>query len=288
MTQKPTAAMVREQVRQALAEDVGDGDLTAELVPADAESRATVVARESAVLCGVAWFDAVFAELDARIQTEWSAADGDHVEPTQILCRLVGPSRAMLTGERTALNFLQTLSATATVAREYSDRVKDTGARVLDTRKTLPGFRLAQKYAVVCGGCDNHRKGLYDAMLVKENHIMAAGSIAAAVAAARQRHPGVLLEVEVEDLVQLRQALTAGVDRVLLDNFGVAELREAVAITCGRTELEASGGVTLDTVRELAATGVDFVSVGALTKDVRAIDLSMRFEVPGHAETPLR
>ena len=262
----------------ALAEDVGDGDLTTALIPEDAQAEAAVISREHAVLCGAAWFDAVFRQLDPRIHIEWRAADGDRIEPDQLLCTLHGPARALLTGERTALNFLQALSGTATLARRYADLVAGTGATILDTRKTLPGLRLAQKYAVRCGGCQNHRIGLFDAVLIKENHIMAAGSITNAIATARRLHPGVTVEVEVENLTELEEALAARPDIVMLDNFELATLAEAVRITAKRVKLEASGNVNFDTVRAIAETGVDYISIGGLTKDVRAVDLSMRFK----------
>lgn len=265
-------------VALALAEDVGGGDLTAALIPEDAQAEATVISREPAVLCGAAWFDAVFRQLDPRIHIEWWAADGDRIEPDQRLCTLHGPARALLTGERTALNFLQALSGTATLARRYADAVAGTGATILDTRKTLPGLRLAQKYAVRCGGGQNHRIGLFDAVLIKENHIMAAGSISNAIAAARRLHPGVTVEVEVENLAELDEALAARPDIIMLDNFDLATLAEAVRITAKRVKLEASGNVNFDTVRAIAATGVDYISIGGLTKDVRAMDLSMRFK----------
>lgn len=268
------------QVARALAEDVGDGDLTASLVPADKVARATVISRENAVICGCAWFDAVFRGVDPRITVRWRVADSDRVTSGQTLCELEGPARGLLTGERTALNFLQTLSATATATQTYVDAIAGTAARVLDTRKTLPGLRLAQKYAVLCGGGVNHRIGLFDAVLVKENHIAAAGSIAAAVAQARSIAGRRVVEVEVENLDELREALSTDIDRILLDNFSLAMLRQAVEINRnrnGRVQLEASGNVSLDTIREIAETGVDYISVGALTKHVRAVDLSMRF-----------
>ncbi len=264
-------------VALALAEDVGGGDLTAALIPEDAQAEATVVSREDAVLCGTAWFDAVFRQLDPRIRIEWRAADGDRVEPDQLLCTLQGPARALLTGERTALNFLQALSGVATLARRYADLVAGTGATILDTRKTLPGLRLAQKYAVRCGGCRNHRIGLFDAVLIKENHIMAAGSITNAIVTARRLHPSVTVEVEVENLAELEEALAARPDIVMLDNFNLATMAEAVNITNRQVKLEASGNVNFDTVRNIAETGVDYISIGGLTKDVRAVDLSMRF-----------
>ncbi|MFO1421106.1 MAG: carboxylating nicotinate-nucleotide diphosphorylase [Candidatus Competibacteraceae bacterium] len=264
-------------VALALAEDVGAGDLTAALIPEDARAEATVISRETAVLCGVAWFDTVFRQLDPRATVDWRAADGDRIEPNQVLCTLLGPARALLTGERTALNFLQMLCGTATLARRFADTVAGTGATILDTRKTLPGLRLAQKYAVRCGGCRNHRIGLFDAVLIKENHIMAAGSITQAIAAARRLHPGVTVEVEVENLAELEEALAARPDIVMLDNFDLATMTEAVRIAGGRVKLEASGNVNFDTVRQIAETGVDYISIGGLTKDVRAVDLSMRF-----------
>ena len=264
-------------VALALAEDVGGGDLTAALIPEEALAEATVISRENAILCGAAWFNAVFQQLDARIAIDWQAADGDRITPDQHLCTLRGPARALLTGERTALNFLQLLSGTATLARRYADAVAGTRATILDTRKTLPGLRLAQKYAVRCGGCRNHRIGLFDAVLIKENHIMAAGSIGKAIAAARRLHPEVTVEVEVENLAELAEALTAQPDIVMLDNFDLATMVEAVNVTGGRVKLEASGNVNFETVRPIAETGVDYISIGGLTKDVRAVDLSMRF-----------
>ena len=271
-----------DQVARALAEDVGSGDLTAALVPAGRTGRATVITRESAVLCGRPWVDEVFRQLDASVRVEWVASEGESVAPDQLLCRLEGPARALLTGERTALNFLQTLSGTATVARRYAAVLDGLRCRVLDTRKTLPGLRRAQKYAVRVGGGANHRMGLYDGILVKENHIMAAGSIAAAVAAARAQGVTVPVEVEVETLGELREALDAGADMALLDEFSLDDLRAAVAMNGGHPrgpiKLEASGNVTFETLRAIAETGVDFVSVGSLTKHVRAIDLSMRFQ----------
>ncbi|MCC6134423.1 MAG: carboxylating nicotinate-nucleotide diphosphorylase [Candidatus Contendobacter sp.] len=266
-------------VALALAEDVGSGDLTAALIPETAEAEATVISRESAVLCGAAWFDAVFQQLDPRIRIDWRAADGDRIEPDQLLCTLHGPARALLTGERTALNFLQLLSGTATLARRFADAVAGTGATILDTRKTLPGLRLAQKYAVRCGGCQNHRIGLFDAVLIKENHIMAAGSISNAIAAARRLHPHVTVEVEVENLEELQEALAARPDIVMLDNFALTAMTEAVKLADRQVKLEASGNVNFATVRQIAETGVDYISIGGLTKDVQAVDLSMRFRM---------
>jgi nicotinate-nucleotide pyrophosphorylase (carboxylating) len=280
----PLPADLADEVRRVLAEDVGAGDLTAALVPAGQAAHATLVTRDDAVVCGTAWVDAVFAQLDAGVRLDWRVDEGQRVPAGTLLCELRGPARPLLTGERTALNFLQTLSGTATAARRYVDAVAGTGARVLDTRKTLPGLRRAQKYAVRVGGAHNHRIGLFDAILVKENHIVAAGGIAAAVSAARRRSPGVLLEVEVETLGQVDEAFAAGADRLLLDNFPLERLREAVRLRAARapaTGLEASGGITLANVREIAATGVDFVSVGDITKNVYAVDLSMRFRFAG-------
>ncbi|HKU15912.1 MAG TPA: carboxylating nicotinate-nucleotide diphosphorylase [Steroidobacteraceae bacterium] len=278
---RPDPAYVSQTVATALQEDVGSGDLTAQLIPAGRTAHATVITREDAVLCGTAWFDEVFRQLDARVRVSWSAHDGDRVSAAQQLCTLDGPARSLLTGERSALNFLQSLSGTATVTRRYVDAVAGTRCRILDTRKTIPGLRVAQKYAVLCGGGTNHRIGLFDAILVKENHIAAAGSIAAAAAEARRLDSKVLLEVEVETLAQLREALDASVDRILLDNFSLDEMREAVRITrqhaSAHTGLEASGNMTLETLRQVAETGVDFISVGGLTKHLRAVDLSMRF-----------
>jgi nicotinate-nucleotide pyrophosphorylase (carboxylating) len=277
------AAEIERNVAAALAEDVGSGDLTAQLVAADAISRATVVSRENAVLCGTPWFGRCFEMLDPAIAITWQAADGDRVVPGQILCEIEGPARALLTGERTALNFLQLLSGVATKTRHYADAIAGTRAQVVDTRKTLPGLRLAQKYAVKCGGGGNHRLGLYDAILIKENHILAAGSIAAAMLAASKVANATagqckFIEIEVENAAELAQALAAGATMILLDNMSPEEMRKAVTMTAGRAVLEASGNVTLETLRDIAETGVDRISVGALTKDVRALDLSMRFQ----------
>lgn len=271
------AQEMRAAVSRALAEDVGSGDVTALLIAPESRSRATIISREAAVICGVAWVDEVFRQLDPEINISWQAGDGQRVAPNQRLVALQGRSRALLTGERTALNFLQTLSGTATLAARYAEAVAGLPVNVLDTRKTLPGLRLAQKYAVRCGGCYNHRVGLYDAILIKENHILAAGSIEQAVAQARQITPPLTVEIEVENLAEVAQALAVRADTLLLDNFTLTELQQAVALTQGRVKLEASGGVTLANIREIAATGVDFISVGGLTKDLHAIDLSMRF-----------
>lgn len=271
-------ADIADTVRRALAEDIGTGDLTAALIPADARGAALVITREAAVLCGTAWFDTVFWQLDGTTRIDWQARDGEHVVPGQVLCRLEGSARTLLTGERTALNFLQTLSGTATRAAAYARAVAHTRAQVLDTRKTLPCLRTAQKYATACGGAHNHRLGLYDGILIKENHIAAAGSIAAAVAQAQRQAPaGVFVEIEVEDLAQLREALAAGARRILLDNFDLAALPAIVREARGRATLEASGGVTLENIAAVAETGVDFISIGEMTKNVRAVDLSMRF-----------
>jgi len=270
---------IPETVRHALAEDIGAGDLTAALIPGTTPAVASVISRENIVLCGTAWFGEVFRQLDPTIRVSWQARDGAAIQPGQVLCRIAGPARALLTGERTALNFLQTLSGTATRAKRYADAVKDTGAKILDTRKTLPGLRTAQKYAVTCGGCHNHRIGLFDGILVKENHIMAAGSLTAAVQKAKAIAVGnIMVEIEVENLDELREALAAGAKRLLLDNFDLATLRAAVQETRGRAELEASGGITFENIRAIAETGVDFISIGDLTKNVQAADLSMRFE----------
>ena len=282
MTVPPISAdAISKAVAEALREDVGAGDLTAELIPEDVAAQARASAREGCILCGTAWFSEVFRQLDANVAVHWNRSDGEDIAPGTDVCSLKGPARALLTGERTALNFLQTLSATATTARRYVDAVTGTGATILDTRKTIPGLRAAQKYAVRCGGAQNHRHGLYDAILIKENHIAAAGGLRRAVGASRQRAPSVMLEVEVENLGELREALACDVDRVLLDNFSLEEMRRAVGERNThdgpRIALEASGGVDLDRVRGTARTGVDFISVGALTKHVRAADFSMRF-----------
>ena len=269
---------ITETVRRALAEDVGTGDLTAALIPANAQAEAQVITRENAVLCGTAWFDEVFRQVDNHIRVSWNARDGDAIQAEQTLCTLSGPARALLTGERTALNFLQLLSGTATQARKYANAVRGTQAVILDTRKTIPGLRQAQKYAVTCGGGQNHRMGLYDAILIKENHIAAAGSIAAALRAAKaSAPPGVTVEIEVENLVQLREALGSGAVRILLDNFDVETLKVAVREALGRAKLEASGGIELSNIRAVAETGVDFISIGDITKNIEAVDLSMRF-----------
>ena len=269
---------VAATVQRALEEDIGSGDVTATLVAADARGSASVVCRESAVLCGAAWFEEVFRQLHPAIAVDWKAADGDSVEAGDVVCTITGPASPILSGERAALNFLQLLSGTATTARRYARALTGSRTRVLDTRKTLPGLRSAQKYAVRCGGCQNHRQGLFDAILIKDNHIASAGSIEQVVAAARRDHPSLTIEVEVENLRQLDEALAAGADMVMLDNFDRAEIREAVARTRGRAKLEISGNVEIEDLADLAETGVDYISVGALTKHVKAIDFSMEFE----------
>jgi nicotinate-nucleotide pyrophosphorylase (carboxylating) len=268
---------ISENVRIALSEDIGSGDLTAALIPIDTQAEACVISREAAVVCGRAWVDEVFRQLDTRVQIAWQVQDGDWVTPDQELFRLRGTARALLTGERTALNFLQTLSGTATEARRWASVVSDLPVKILDTRKTIPGLRDAQKYAVRCGGCHNHRHGLYDGVLIKENHILAAGSITHAITKVRPYAQGKLVEVEVETLAELQEALAANADIIMLDNFTLDQIRQAVAINRGKANLEVSGNVSLETVRELAETGVDFISTGALTKHLRAVDLSMRF-----------
>lgn len=274
----PDQKLITSQVQAALQEDLGSGDLTAALIDAGSTSQVEVICRDQAILCGTAWFDEVFRQLDPDVQIEWLVSDGEPVKAGQLICRLAGNTRALLSGERTALNYLQTLSGTATRAKVYADRVAGTSAKVLDTRKTLPCLRLQQKYAVSCGGCFNHRIGLFDAILIKENHILAAGSISAALESARALHPDVAgIEIEVETIDELLEALQAGAERILLDNFTLDQLREAVRLTSGKARLEASGGVDLETVRPIAETGVDYISVGNLTKDVTAVDLSMRF-----------
>lgn len=270
---------IQDEVRRALAEDVGSGDITAALIPADRQARATIISREPATLCGTAWADEVFRQVDPQISVEWLAADGDRLEPNQPFCLLSGPARGLLTGERCALNFIQTLSATATRSRYFADLVEGTGVKLLDTRKTLPGLRLAQKYAVTCGGCHNHRIGLFDAFLIKENHIAACGGIQAAVSQARALAPGKPVEVEVESLEELRQALEAGADIIMLDELSHEDMRTAVSITAGRAALEASGGINEANLRSVAETGVDYISIGSLTKDVKAVDLSLRLSM---------
>ena len=273
-----TAEYIAKIVAQALAEDIESGDITAELIGGDVQASGSIVTREDGILCGTAFTVEAFQQIDPSCHLEWAAQDGDVLTASNTLCTVSGPARALLTAERTALNFLQLLSGTATTSSHYAGRVAHTEVKLLDTRKTLPGLRLAQKYAVTCGGCYNHRIGLLDAFLIKENHISAAGGIAEAVAAARSVAPGKPVEVEVENEAELEQALTAGADRIMLDNFTLEGLRGAVARAAGRAELEASGNVTDETLVAIAETGVDFISIGALTKHVRALDLSMRID----------
>ncbi|CAA0097586.1 carboxylating nicotinate-nucleotide diphosphorylase [Zhongshania aliphaticivorans] len=268
---------ITETVRFALAEDIGSGDITAQLIPADHTATARIITRENAVICGVNWVNEVFQQIDNSITVTWHIADGDYVTANSVLFELSGPARALLTGERTALNFLQLLSGTATICKHYSDLVTHTNVRLLDTRKTIPGLRTAQKYAVTCGGCHNHRIGLYDAFLIKENHIAACGGIAAAIIAARDIAPLKPVEVEVENLAELNIALEGNADIIMLDNFSLEDMREGVALTAGRAKLEASGNVSTQTIAAIAETGVDFISIGALTKHAQAVDLSMRF-----------
>jgi len=273
------AAIISQQVSLALSEDIGNGDLTAALIPAGTQASATIISREAAVICGCAWFAQCFAQLDADIQLEWLVKDGDQVTPNQPLVHIQGDARAMLSAERPALNFLQTLSAVATHTRRYVDAIAGLPTQILDTRKTLPGLRLAQKYAVLTGGGANQRLALYDGILIKENHIAAAGSIAAVLTAAFALKQTNNIQIEVENLDELQQALSAGATSILLDNFTLEDLREAVAITQKRALLEASGNVDLTTVRAIAETGVDRISIGALTKNIQAVDLSMRIQM---------
>lgn len=276
LTLADLGAEIEANVRRALREDVGSGDITAQLIPAERLAHATVITRDSAVIAGSAWVDNVFAQIDPRVAVHWQVKDGDQVQPNQPLFHLEGPARALLTGERSALNFLQSLSAVATRCRHYANIVEGTGVKLLDTRKTLPGLRLAQKYAVTQGGCHNHRIGLYDAFLIKENHIAACGGIAQAIQAAHKIAPGKPVEIEVESLDELKQALAAGADIVMLDELSLDEMRTAVALNAGKAKLEASGGINETTLRVIAETGVDYISIGTLTKDVKAVDLSMR------------
>jgi len=271
MIDKPTTT----EIKNFLNEDIGSGDITASIITDSIHAEAHVISRETMVVCGQAWFDAVFKALNPEISISWLVSEGSVCKENTLLCKLKGSARDLLTGERTALNLLQTLSATASIARQYADAVTGTQCRVLDTRKTIPGLRNAQKYAVTCGGCFNHRTGLYDGVLIKENHIMAAGSIASAITAAR-KITDVPVEVEVESLDEYSLALAAKPDRIMLDNFSVDDMKTAVTINEGGIELEASGNITLDNIREVAETGVDFISIGALTKHVKAVDLSMR------------
>ncbi|HNF09154.1 MAG TPA: carboxylating nicotinate-nucleotide diphosphorylase [Pseudomonadales bacterium] len=273
----PPMTEITANVTAALNEDIGSGDLTAQLIPATRQAEATLLCRDAAVVCGRPWVDRCFELLDPTIRIEWLVEEGAEVAPDTLLARLHGAARALLTGERTALNFLQTLSATATRSRQFTDLVRDYPVQLLDTRKTLPGLRLAQKYAVRCGGCHNHRLGLYDAFLIKENHIASLGSITAVITQARGIAANRKVEIEVESLAQLQEAIDAGADIVMLDNFNLEQMHQAVQLTAGRLKLEASGGMTAEQLRAVAATGVDYISLGTLTKDIKAIDLSMRF-----------
>ncbi len=271
------ASAIREDVERALSEDIGTGDLTASLVPDSEKAHARVVTREPAVLSGIAWFEECFHQIDRHVEIRWNARDGDRLVSGQVLCEIDGRARSLLTAERSSLNFLQTMCAVATKTRAFVDAVAGTKAAILDTRKTLPGLRHALKYAVRCGGGTNHRMGLYDGVLIKENHIASAGGIGSALTQARHIAPAVAVEIEVESIPQLKEAIAAGAKLILLDNFDLAGFREAVRVTAGRAALEASGGINLETVRAIAETGVDRISIGSLTKDIRAVDLSMRF-----------
>lgn len=267
-----------ENVAQSLREDIGDGDITAQLIAAETQGSGRVITREQATIAGQEWVDEVFRQVDPSVKLDWQVQDGDRVAPDQVLFRMQGPARSLLTAERAALNWLQTLSGVATVCASYAAQVSHTNVRLLDTRKTLPGLRLALKYAVTCGGCYNHRIGLWDAFLIKENHIAACGSIGQAIAEARRIAPGRPVEVETENMDELEQALAAGADVIMLDEFSLADMRAAVALTAGKARLEASGGITDQTLVPVAETGVDYISIGALTKDLKAIDLSMRLD----------
>lgn len=272
-------AEIEANARRALLEDIGSGDITAQMIPAERLAKATIITRDDCVVAGTAWVDAVFRQLDPRVAVHWQVIDGQRAQANQPLFHLEGPARALLTGERSALNFLQMLSAVATRAQYLADQVADTQVKLLDTRKTLPGLRMAQKYAVTCGGCHNHRIGLFDAFLIKENHIAACGGIAQAVTAAHRIAPGKPVEIEVESLDELREALAAGADIIMLDELSLDDMREAVRLTAGKAKLEASGGVNESTLRSIAETGVDYISIGAMTKDVKAVDLSMRLSL---------
>jgi len=271
-------SIIDENVFNALKEDVGDGDITAELIPHDNISLATVISREACVFCGLDWFEETYRQIDEEILIDWCVDDGDNIEAGQVICTISGSSQNIVTGERVALNFVQTLSATATLSAKYAAQVADTETKVLDTRKTIPGLRMAQKYAVSCGGCENHRLGLFDAFLIKENHINACDGIHNAVTEARFHNPDLKVEVEVENMDELQQAIDAGADRVLLDNFDINTLKAAVNVCKGKIITEASGNITLDNIHEVAETGVDYISTGAITKDIKAVDLSMRFD----------
>ncbi|QYX45667.1 carboxylating nicotinate-nucleotide diphosphorylase [Pseudomonas tussilaginis] len=272
-------AEIEANVRRALLEDIGSGDITAQLIPAERLAKATIITRDDCVIAGTAWVDAVFRQLDPRVAVHWQVKDGERAKANQPLFHLEGPARSLLSGERSALNFLQMLSGVATRAQFFADKVADTQVKLLDTRKTLPGLRLAQKYAVTCGGCHNHRIGLFDAFLIKENHIAASGGIAQAINAAHKIAPGKPVEVEVESLEELQQALDAGADIVMLDELSLDDMREAVRMNAGKAKLEASGGINESTLRVIAETGVDYISIGAMTKDVKAVDLSMRLSL---------
>ncbi|HLD16369.1 MAG TPA: carboxylating nicotinate-nucleotide diphosphorylase [Coxiellaceae bacterium] len=279
---KPNYSLIPRTVKNSLEEDVGAGDITAQLIASDQLAEATIISREKAILCGMEWAQEVYRQVDSRVTLQWHRRDGDTLAADQVIVTLKGPARALLTGERTALNWLQTLSGIATTTRAYVDRLKGTSTQLLDTRKTIPGLRDAEKYAVRIGGGHNHRMGLYDAFLIKENHIAAAGSITAAVKQAcalskKAEGPAPWLEVEVETLEQLQEALSARVERIMLDNFDLPRIYKAVQLTEGRAKLEVSGNVSLSTIRTVAETGVDYISVGALTKNVQAVDLSLRF-----------
>ncbi len=271
-------SIIEENVFNALKEDIGDGDITAELIPQDNISLATVISREDCVFCGLDWFEETYRQIDPEILIDWCVDDGDRIEAGQVLCTLSGSSQKIVSGERAALNFVQTLSGTATLSAVYADSIKDTECKVLDTRKTIPGLRMAQKYAVSCGGCENHRIGLFDAFLIKENHINACDGIANAISEARFHNPDLPVEVEVENFDELQQAIDAGADRVLLDNFDTEMMIQAVEMCKGKIITEASGNITLDNIHDVAMTGVDYISTGSLTKDVKAVDLSMRFD----------
>jgi nicotinate-nucleotide pyrophosphorylase (carboxylating) len=271
-------SIIEENVFNALKEDIGDGDITAELIPHDAISLATVISRENCVFCGLDWFEESYRQIDDEILVDWFVDDGDNIEVDQIICTISGSSQNIVTGERTALNFIQTLSSTATLSAQYAKEVEDTDTKILDTRKTIPGLRMAQKYAVSCGGCENHRLGLFDAFLIKENHINACDGIQNAIQEARFHNPDLKIEVEVENLDELQQSIDAGADLVLLDNFDIKTLKKAVKICQGKIITEASGNITIDNIHKIAKTGVDYISTGALTKNINAIDLSMRFD----------
>jgi nicotinate-nucleotide pyrophosphorylase (carboxylating) len=271
-------SIIEENVFNALKEDIGEGDITAELIPLDNISLATVISREACVFCGLDWFEETYRQIDEDILIDWCVDDGENIEADQVICTISGSSQNIVTGERTALNFVQTLSATATISAQYEKQVADTKTKVLDTRKTIPGLRMAQKYAVSCGGCENHRLGLFDAFLIKENHINACDGIHNAVNEARFHNPDLKVEVEVENMDELQQAIDAKVDRALLDNFDIKDLKAAVKLCKGKIITEASGNITIDNISDVANTGVDYISTGALTKDIKAIDLSMRFD----------